>query len=193
MLRSKPQAINHAAYPNLAAAINTLRTGGIIAYPTEAVFGLGCDPLNQSAVDKILTIKKRPIHKGLLLISHDWSTLTPWIARDFWPNLASLTANKPTTWLVPKQGSVPTWISGEFSSIGVRIIQHPLIETLCKRYRKPIISTSANVSNQPECKTLLETRLRFKENIDHYVAGKVGEYSRPSQIIDAVSGRVLRG
>lgn len=173
-----------------------LKQGKVIAYPTEAVYGLGCDPDNACAVDKILAIKQRPISKGLILIASNFSQLKPYIDHQqlnahqldtimqTWPG--------PTTWVMPAAKTTPRWITGDFDSIAVRVTQHPVVRQLCQALGKPLISTSANLSGQPAINDFDELLAQMSELVDHIVAGEVDSQMTPSKIIDALSGAVYR-
>src|SRR3990167_4516311 len=123
-----------------------LQQQGVIAYPTEAVYGLGCDPFSELAVKKILKLKKRDINKGLILIASNWKQIENLIqpipdeklsqVMQTWPG--------PVTWLFPASDEVPRWISGAHSTIALRITAHPIAKALCEKWNGPIVSTSAN-------------------------------------------------
>ena len=134
---------------DLSNALSALRNQGVIAYPTESVFGLGCDPDCDATIQKILDLKQRPAHKGLILIAANIAQLKNYA--DF----SSLTATQlhtieknwpgPFTWVVPAQKNLSKLISGDFDSVAVRVSAHPIVQKLCREFGKPIISTSANL------------------------------------------------
>lgn len=171
----------------------TIRRGGIIAYPTEAVWGLGCDPLNPDAVYRLLAIKRRPVDKGLILIAADQAQLAPFVLPpdpeiqrrldDSWPG--------PVTWLLPTHPGTPHWLRGRHASLAVRVTAHPLAAQLCRAFGGPLVSTSANAAGRPPARTALQARLRCP-GIDLIVAGATGGQRRPSEIRDARSDAVLR-
>ncbi len=177
-------------------AITHLTSGNVIAYATEAVFGLGCDPDNQAAVLKLLNIKQRSVAKGLILIAADWSQLLPYVARDqlsesamqrvlaSWPG--------PFTWVMPARASTPRWLTGNFDSLAVRVTAHPQVRDLCLAYGKPLVSTSANLSGAAPCRNVDEVRAQLGERVDYVLPGAVGGATNPSQIRDAITGKVLR-
>lgn len=175
-------------------AVATLHVGKIIAYPTEAVYGLGCDPLCESAVMNILAQKNRKVAKGLILIAATVEQIKPYIdkltpaqwkkLRASWPG--------PHTWLVPKSDLVPAWIHGDFDTVAVRVTAHPVAAQLCQRFGKPLVSTSANREAQPPCKDNIEVYQEFGDAIDYIVPGRVGGASRPTTITDLLTGKVIR-
>ena len=184
----------------LKQAIAALKKGGVIAYPTEAVFGLGCDPDNIQAISQLLTLKSRPKEKGLILIASHWQQLQPYV--DFNAltptQLHKVLASWPGayTWVLPKTSTAKIaehqWISGQFNSIAVRVSAHPLVQQLCQQYNKAIVSTSANLTGQPPATTATMVEQIFRGQLDYILAGKLGGRSNPSTITDAISGKQLR-
>jgi len=181
--------------PSLIAGLNAVAAGGVIAYPTEAVWGLGCDPFSEAAVSKLLQIKNRPVEKGLILVAASLDQL---------PALASsLTATQrrtleetwpgPVTWLIPDpEGSIPNWIKGEHESVAVRVSAHPLVRELCNRHGGALVSTSANDAGEPEIRSQSRLTEEFGGRIDAVIAGELGDSTETSQIRDLISGNRLR-
>lgn len=171
-----------------------LQHGGVIAYPTEAVFGLGCDPYNRKAVQKLLEIKQRDPTKGLIVIGASWQQLEPLIAPVPTPTLARVFATWPgaITWVFPASANAPKWIQGENHSVALRIPAHALARQICMSFKGPIISTSANLEGSPSIRDLTTVKMLFGKQVDMVVPGKVGDRIRPSEIRDAISGDVLR-
>lgn len=170
-----------------------IRQGGVVAYPTEAVFGLGCDPFNLSAVLRLLHLKKRPIQKGLILIAHDWKILIP-VLQPISPSIFDRIQNTltPCTWVLPVRSEIPPWITGQRSSIAVRVTQHPIAQALCRNVGYPIISTSANRANQAPLKIRQAVKLRFRTELDDILGGAVGDLLAPTPIIDPILNIVIR-
>ena len=178
----------------LRLATRTLRHGGVISYPTEAVYGLGCDPLNADAVYRLLTIKQRDIHKGLILITADLEQLQPYLlpfngamakrVTGSWPG--------PVTWLLPARPDCPDWLTGGRDSLAVRDSAHPVCRALCQHWQGALVSTSANLSHQPGIHHRLQLRKQFNALLDYFVPGELGDSQRPTTIRDAVSGGILR-
>ena len=170
-----------------------LRQGKLIAYPTEAVYGLGCDPLNEAAVMNLLSIKQRPIHKGLILIASDFAQLQAYIC----PSTAMLERILPSwpgpiTWIVPAQAWVPAYLKGKHHSLAIRVSAHPIVRQLCANYGGAIISSSANISQQAPARSPLAVRKKFPACNIHILAGATGQHKQATPIYDALSGRCLR-
>ncbi|WP_432744158.1 Sua5/YciO/YrdC/YwlC family protein [Methylobacter sp. G7] len=174
-------------------AVRQLKAGAVIAYPTEAVYGLGCDPLNEAAAMALLDIKQRPIAKGLILIASSLEQLRPYLDLDqaiidritpTWPG--------PVTWVIPAQPWVPKWLTGEHSSLAVRVTHHPVAHDLCAQFGSPLVSTSANPTTRPAIKESRKLLKTFANADIFIVHGKVGELAQETAIYDAVSGKRLR-
>ncbi len=180
-------------------AARVLARGGVIAYPTEAVYGLGCDPRDAAAVRRILAIKQRGEEKGLILIAADFDALRPYVVELDARRMAAVQASwpGPNTWLLPARASTPRWLTGRHATLAVRVTAHPLATALCRRWGGALVSTSANRTGRPAARTSLQVRLQFIEARDDgpdlILAGVCGGARRPSTIRDAASGRVLRG
>ncbi|MEW6445082.1 MAG: L-threonylcarbamoyladenylate synthase [Pseudomonadota bacterium] len=178
----------------LRLAARELRRGGMVAYPTEAVFGLGCDPANPRALLGLLRLKRRPLDKGLILIGADSGQLLTWLgpidearaarAEASWPG--------PTTWLWPAQPWVSPLLRGAHRSLAVRVPAHPLARELCKSFGGALVSTSANRNTQRPARTALEVRRKLGPRAALILSGPVDRAARPSRIIDLRSGRLLR-
>ncbi|MDC5808454.1 L-threonylcarbamoyladenylate synthase [Vibrio europaeus] len=181
---------------NFNQALNALMDGEVIAYPTEGVFGVGCDPDNSEAVRKLLELKQRPADKGLILIAASYQQLVPYIdesqltqeqlvrVKQSWPG--------PITWIMPSSQRVSQWVSGQHQSIAVRVTDHPLVQKMCNAFGKPLTSTSANLSGQPPCMTSEEVYLQFGYDQIVVLEGQTGGREKPSEIRDAKSLQVLR-
>ena len=179
---------------HLKQAVRSLKRGGIIAYPTEAVYGLGCDPWNQSAVMRLLALKQRAWQKGLILIAADYAQLAPFL-QPLTPTLENkVFATWPgaVTWLLPAQANVPPWLRGQSSQLAVRVTAHPLAAALCQQWGGALISTSANLSGRPAARNTLQVRRIFAQQLDYIVPGAVGGLCRPSEIRDALTDTLLR-
>ena len=179
----------------LREAARVLQAGGVVAYPTEAVFGLGCAPLDRVAVERILAIKKRPVSKGLILIAADFSQLRHFVrpvadAERMRAVMASWPG--PNTWLLPAAPGCPTWLTGVHDTLAVRVTAHPLAAALCREAGLPLVSTSANQAGLPPARTVLQARLRCGPDVDLYLAGATGGQRQPTAIRSAVDGRVVR-
>lgn len=178
----------------LSRAVTILRRGGIIAYPTEGVWGLGCDPFNRTAVERILALKGRSPRKGLILIGSDVAQFEPWLVGLTRQHRATLAAGWPDalTWLVPDNGHSPRWLTGQHDSIAVRVPAHPLARELARMFGGPVVSTSANPQGRMAATTQLRARIYFGRRVDFYLPGVVLHPHQPSEIRDLVSGVVIR-
>jgi L-threonylcarbamoyladenylate synthase len=175
-------------------AAQVLRAGGLVAYPTEAVWGLGCDPQDDIAVERLLALKQRTSDQGLILVAAAISQFD-WLLADLSPAQGSrlqLSWPGPTTWLVPHLGRVPRWISGQYDTVALRVSDHPVVVALAQAFGGPIVSTSANTTG---CQPALEQhqlRRYFGAELDYLVPGRLGGQSRPSMIRDLTSDTIIR-
>lgn len=177
----------------LRQAIRTLHDGGIIAYPTEAIYGLGCDPWNIKAVQQLLNIKQRPWQKGLILIAADFNQLQDFIAPVSAEILKQLEASWPgaTTWLLPAATGTPFYLTGEHNTIAVRVTAHKQTAELCRQFGGAIISTSANVTGLHPTKTSHHVRWKLPE-LDYILTGICSGDKYTSMIKDAQTGKTIR-
>lgn len=177
----------------LEQAVCKLKAGEVIAYPTEAVFGLGCDPFNRQAVEKLLHVKQRPLEKGVILIASKIEQILPLVKLQNEPWQARVEASwpGPVTWVLPVKNELPEWITGGRDSVAVRVSSHPLVRALCNEFGAPLISTSANLSGGEPARSCQEVEQIFSGYVD-CLDGALGELSQPTQIFEAVSGRRLR-
>jgi L-threonylcarbamoyladenylate synthase len=176
-------------------AIKIIRTGGVIAYPTEGVFGLGCDPFNEEAVQKILHLKHRLVAKGLVLIVSGWNQAKNLVAPIDSKILAKILdeSSPATTWVFPVTTIVPRWIIGNHHSVALRITKHPIAKALCNAYQGALVSTSSNIEGEPPALTVLEVQNYFPKGLDFIVEGEVGDSKRPTMIRNALTNKILRG
>lgn len=184
-----------ASTPEAAAAL--LRRGGIVAYPTEAVWGLGCDPFDADAVRRLLALKRRPAAKGMIVIAADLAQALPHLLWDDLPEprrqaiLASWPG--PNTWLVPCRPHVPEWLRGEHDTLAVRITAHPIAAALCRAFDGPVVSTSANRAGEAPARRLQDLPPELLSQLDGWLDGDTDGLAQPSTIRDARSGAILRG
>jgi L-threonylcarbamoyladenylate synthase len=178
----------------LQRAVAILRAGGVIAYPTETVWGFGCDPLNERAVARLLNLKGRSVEKGLILIGASAEQFSDYLD-ELEPAMKSkFTAStcRPTTWLVPANSRVPSWIKGDFNSVALRVSTHKLVSDLCLAFGSPIVSTSANKSGYPTPPQPWPLRKFLGNGLDYILPGILGEASGPSEIRDLISDKRIR-
>lgn len=170
-----------------------LRRGGVVAYPTESCYGLGCDPRNRRAVMRVLALKHRSASKGLILIAAHVRQLRPYLAtmtlvesnrmRALWPG--------PNTWLVPAARDCPIWLRGRHDTIAVRVTAHKGAARLCELAGMALVSTSANLSGGKPAKTAAECRRLFGRRV-RVIPGRIGTRRHPSTIRDLRSGAIIR-
>jgi len=178
----------------LSLAAHRLRDGALVAYPTEAVFGLGCDARRQDSIHRLLALKRRPVAKGLILIAVCLEQLRPWLG-NFSPSLLERPLASwpgPATWLLPASASAPEWIVGAHRRIAVRLTAHPPARALCLAFGGPLVSTSANPSGLPPARSALRVRKYFGSKIDLILHGPLGGEARPTAIRDALTGDWVR-
>jgi L-threonylcarbamoyladenylate synthase len=178
---------------DFARAREHLAQGGLIAYPTEYCFGLGCDPRNAHAVRRLLCLKRRPRAKGLILIAADLRQLEPYLApvppedrvrlMEYWPG--------PTTLLLPAARHAPRWLAGRGRTLAVRVTAHAYAAELCRGLGMALVSTSANLSGRHPLRSARACRQVFGSRV-MVMSGRVGQRRRPSAIIDFASGRQIR-
>lgn len=183
------------SWASLSDAANAMRAGGIIAYPTESCFGLGCDPSNISALRRLLGLKNRKRDKGLILIASTVEQLESWVDirsskqyRDImssWPG--------PYTWVVPAAKPLDRWLVGQHSGVAVRVTAHTVAANLCTLFGGPIVSTSANIQGRPALKSALQVGNYFGSRLQSLVRGKIGDRLNPTEIKDGMSGHLVRG
>lgn len=180
---------------SIESITQSVQSGQVIAYPTEAVFGLGCDPDNESAALKILELKQRPVEKGMILIASTYSQVAKYVNDELipferrpeifssWPG--------PVTWLLPKSAAAPAWITGESEFIAVRVTNHPTVRSLCNALDAPLVSTSANPAGDEPATSASEVAAYFGDDLI-IIDEKLGEQAKPSQIKHSMTGQVLR-
>ncbi|MBK5532163.1 threonylcarbamoyl-AMP synthase [Pseudomonas sp. TH08] len=174
-------------------AAREIRAGAVIAYPTEAVWGLGCDPWNEEAVDRLLAIKNRSVDKGLILVADNIRQFD-FLFEDFpqeWIDRMASTWPGPNTWLVPHQDLLPEWVTGVHDTVALRVSDHPQVRDLCSMVG-PLISTSANPQGRPAARTRLRVEQYFRGQVDLILGGELGGRKNPSVIRDLASGNVIR-
>ena len=182
-----------ASHWQVSRIARLVRAGGVIAYPTEAVWGLGCDPWNAAAVERLLALKQRDPAKGLILVAASIEQFD-FLLDDLperWLDRLATTWPGPHTWLVPHQQRLPGWVSGEHESVALRVSDHPLVRELCAACG-PLISTSANPAGRPAARSRLRVQQYFSDQLDGLLSGPLGGRKNPSTIRDLATAEVLR-
>ncbi len=179
---------------NVRMACSVVRAGGLIAYPTEGVFGVGCDPSNAQALRRLLQLKKRDPLKGFILIASDTHMLSPYV-RSFSSRVSKRVLPSwpgPVTWVVAAAENVPVLLTGGRSTLAVRVTAHPFVCKLCNTLGHALVSTSANRSGAPPLKDLKELQQTLGGEVDYIVPMEPGELKKPTPIFDAETGKQLR-
>lgn len=178
----------------LQIALDALTAGGVVACPTEAVWGLSCDPDNPDAVERLLALKQRPVGKGLILVASDIAQLDGLLAGLPEGQLARLLLSwpGPTTWLIPHHGRVPPWVCGDHDTVAVRVTAHPVMRALCEAWGGALVSTSANPGGSQPPRARFQVQRYFGGQLDAILPGAVGGADRPSTIRDLLTDQIVR-
>ena len=188
--------MQHFTLAHIAAAAALLRGGGVLAYPTEAVFGLGCDPRNVAAFERLFALKQRPPTQGVLLIAADFAQVERYIALDAVPAdiMRQVRASwpGPNTWIFPRSPDVPDWIAGAHSGIALRVTAHPPAAQLSRAFGGALVSTSANPHGQPPARTAQAVQTFFGQSLDGLLDAPLGGLASPTVIRDALTGTIVR-
>jgi len=178
----------------IGQAAEMLKAGEVIAYPTEAVYGLGCDPSNERALQAILSIKQRRADAGLILIADTFDRLSPYVGTVSPEQRARAEATWPghVTWLFPRGASASDLLTGSHKTIAVRVTAHVVCRSLCAAFGGAIVSTSANPSGKPPARTPAEVMAYFPGSLAGIVEGALGGQGKPSEIRDLASGKLKR-
>ena len=171
-----------------------LEQGEIVAYPTEGLYGLGCNPYDVQAVLRLVALKQRSLSQGLVLIASQYDQFTSLLASLPKKQAAHVQASwpGPFTWVWPCAPGAPNWLTGGRDSLAIRVTAHPIAAALCRLFGAPLVSTSANLSGHPPAHTALDVRRIFGEEIDYIVHGELSGAVHATQICDARTGQVLR-
>tara|TARA_R110002110_G_scaffold65206_5_gene180088 strand:+ start:33441 stop:34064 length:624 start_codon:yes stop_codon:yes gene_type:complete len=181
---------------SIEGGVEAIRHGRVIVYPTESVYGFGCDPLQPEAIQKIVTLKQREPRKGFILIVSNFSQLEPYIdwekvPREKWQTVEASWPG-PVTWVLPAQSHINRLLLGPERTIAIRMSAHPVAQSLCEHMKGAIVSTSANFSAQAPLMQSIDILTHFSSDIAGVVAGDLGGDDKPSWVIDFASYKVLR-
>lgn len=179
----------------VASVVKALDDGAVIAYPTEGVWGLGCDPWNAEAVEHLLSLKHRKWQKGLILVASSMQQIDPLLQtlsadqrlqlHNSWPGPDTWIINDPMEW-------VPRQVKGQHPGVAVRVSTHPGVKALCDAFGGPLVSTSANKSGFPPLKFSWQVRRCFATELGAVLEGQLGQQQGPSQIRDLETGGIVR-
>lgn len=179
---------------HIREAIRHVADGGVIAYPTDTVYGLGCNPFNGAAVLHLLSLKQRSAAHGVILVGSSLQQFRP-----FLQPLSKTTVQRisrpcktPVTWVLPCLPDTPVWLTGQHDTLAIRVTDHPVAAALCEQWGGPLVSTSANIHGSPPATSPLRVRMIFNEQLDYIVHDPVGATNQPSTIRDGLTGEVLR-
>ncbi|HMM44957.1 MAG TPA: Sua5/YciO/YrdC/YwlC family protein [Candidatus Macondimonas sp.] len=176
----------------LRRAARLLRAGSILAYPTEGVFGLGCDPDQPAALRRLLALKGRRVDKGLILLAANMSQLSRFMALLTPAQRERLIASwpGPVTWIVPARPGLDPLLTGGRTTLAMRVTAHGPARALCRAFGGAIVSTSANRSGHPPARS----RLAVQRTLGPLpcLPGRLGDLAGPTAIFDLTSGRCLR-
>jgi L-threonylcarbamoyladenylate synthase len=180
----------------LDAAAALLRRGGVLAYPTEAVFGLGCDPRDRTAFERLFALKRRPSTQGVLLIAADFGQVERYIDLAAVPDTVLQEVHAswpgPHTWIFPRSAAVPDWVAGNHAGIALRVTAHEPAAALCRAFGGALVSTSANPHEQPPARAAEQVAEYFGDALDGLLEAPLGGMKRPTGIRDALSGTIIR-
>ncbi|MCY4476793.1 MAG: L-threonylcarbamoyladenylate synthase [Gammaproteobacteria bacterium] len=177
----------------IGKGVHVLRGGGVIAYPNESVYGLGCLPRDEKAVERLLRLKGRDRSLGLILIAGEWEQFESWVAGlSTAADLAKLRESGGITWVMPASPNTPAWITGGRDTVAVRVSLHHLAAALSRALDSPVVSTSCNPHGMPPARTPQEARRYFAGEVDWIMPGECGPLEGPTEIRDAATGAVLR-
>lgn len=187
-------SVNTAPLLGINNAAGIINSGGVVAYPTESVYGLGCDPASRAAIQRLLELKARDPHKGLIVIAANQQQLSPWLAPLSRQCQQRLDNNWPgaVTFVVPAAEGVSRLITGDRDTIAVRVSANPIVHALCVACDHALISTSANISGEPALTSVEALHNRFGQVLDGIVEGELGGLDSATPIYDVRNGEQLR-
>jgi L-threonylcarbamoyladenylate synthase len=179
---------------HIREAVRHIEEGGVIAYPTDTVYGLGCNPFNAAAVLHLLALKQRSPEHGVILVGNDLQQFQPLLQPLNQSTVSRITRNtgKPVTWVLPCLPDTPAWLTGLHETLAVRITRHPVAAALCEHWGGPLVSTSANIRGRTPATSPLSVRKIFNGQLDYILHGPAGATNVPSTIRDGLTGEVLR-
>lgn len=180
--------------PDIPSAVRALHQGQLVACPTEAVWGLSCDPDNDEALARLMRLKQRDPAKGVIVVAASIDQLQPWLDGLPMELYAPLVASwpGPNTWLVPDNGRSHALVRGAHQRVALRVTAHPVMKALCTAFGGPLVSTSANHAGEPSAMSSDEVKALFGDQLGAIVEGALGDSPRPSTIRDLMSGDILR-
>lgn len=175
-------------------AVTALKNNGVIAYPTEAVYGFGCDPHSEIAVRKLNHIKQRADNKGYILLAAEVQQILPYIALSLDDMPTAVLDSWPghVTWIFPASVQAPASVIHPDKTVAVRVTAFPTARALINAFGKPIISTSANLAGMAPLTQAEQVTTLFDKQVDYIMQAPVGNATRPSEIRQALTGKIIR-
>ncbi len=179
---------------DILAALNVLRKGGIIIYPTDTIWGIGCDATNETAVSRVYDIKERNDNKSMLVLLHSESLLPSYVREV--PEIAWQLIEAsvdPLTIIYPEAKNLAGNLTGPDGSIGIRVVNDPFCSQLISQFKKPIVSTSANISGTSSPSNFNEIDKALLQKVDYVVRWRQDDLAggKPSSIIKlGISGKI---
>ena len=177
-------SIRHAAY--------IIKNGGVIAYPTDTIYGLGCNPYNSDAIEKINVLKQRPLNKQFILLSSCLDQVRALLCIDEIQEKTLTQITEPTSWVINASKHAPSWLIGNQRTLTVRISKNNDIKRLCDALGHAIISTSANISGATPAKNALELHRYFHQKVDKILIANKPLTGKPSKIIRLSDNHIFR-
>lgn len=177
-------SIRHAAH--------IINHGGIIAYPTETVYGLGCDIYNPDAIEKINIIKQRPLNKQFIILVGEIAQIRSLIEINDKEKSIIENTTEPTSWVIKASPLAPEWLTDDRNMLTIRISQNSLVKKLCHILGHGIISTSANISGKKPARTSLDLHNAFHDKVDKILVSNQKTFNKPSKIIRLCDNYVIR-
>jgi L-threonylcarbamoyladenylate synthase len=180
---------------DIQEALKVLQAGGIILYPTDTIWGIGCDATDEKAVHKVYELKKRIDNKAMLVLTDSSAKLNTYVTDipDIAWDLIEV-ADKPLTIIYPRARNLAKNLLADDGSVGIRITNEAFSHALCERFRKPLVSTSANISGSPSPKNFSEVSDEVKNGVDYIVKYRQEDksQSKPSGIVKLGDGGLIK-
>ncbi len=177
-------SIRHAAH--------VIRSGGIIAYPTDTIYGLGCDPYDAAAVDELNKLKQRPLNKQFILLAGDIEQINPLVLLNEEQQTRIIQTTESTSWIIDASPQAPAWLTDKQNTLTIRISKSAFIKKLCTKLGHAIISTSANPSGKKPASNSLELHRYFHNSVHKILAHQQKLNAQPSKIIRLCDNHIIR-
>lgn len=180
---------------DLKKACEVMAAGGLILYPTDTIWGIGCDATNEEAIRRVYELKRRSDHKAMLVLLDSEAKLNGYVSNvpDIAWDLIEV-ADNPLTIIYSDAKNLAPSLVGEDGSVGIRITREAFSRQLCERFRKPVVSTSANISGEPSPASFSEISEEVKKGVDYIVEYRQDDQTKakPSSIIKLGDGGLVQ-